>query len=365
MIYIHIGLKKTGSTTIQRFLARNAHILKERGVLYPQLGGLPGHAHHHMAVEIIAGSKEGRAAWDELLKLAQIGAAEHLLISAESFEQSDPREVKRLLAGHTATVLCYVRDTASSTRSRYTQATKYGHNVRDIDAYFEHRQGVRRLKFAPLLKKWADALGPERIRVRSLDRSVLQGGDLVADFLSALGLGAEGFIPPPESEAKLNRAPGWKTVELLRAVHAEVQLVRGRPARNVVWPAPTHMQIGDIGLAVGSEQGLDDDAGTYLSASQLEICAQIYAEDIEQTQALGIDARLAALDPERQKPRSFKPTASEVPADEAAEFYRLAFTRLAVLTPRPEAIATSPSSASRKARRNPESALPTAAQGLF
>ena len=34
-IYLHIGVSKTGTTSIQRFLYKNRELLKDKGILYP------------------------------------------------------------------------------------------------------------------------------------------------------------------------------------------------------------------------------------------------------------------------------------------------------------------------------------------
>jgi len=47
-LYIHIGLHKTGTTSIQNFLTLNENILSKKGYLYPATGR-KGQAQHLLA----------------------------------------------------------------------------------------------------------------------------------------------------------------------------------------------------------------------------------------------------------------------------------------------------------------------------
>ena len=51
MLWIHIGLRKAGSSTLQSFLRTNQEALEPLGLRYPTLG-LLGNAHHDLVSEL-------------------------------------------------------------------------------------------------------------------------------------------------------------------------------------------------------------------------------------------------------------------------------------------------------------------------
>ena len=53
MIALHIGLKKSGSASIQSFLVANELLLFENGLDYPRVGRGKFKDHHNLACEII------------------------------------------------------------------------------------------------------------------------------------------------------------------------------------------------------------------------------------------------------------------------------------------------------------------------
>ena len=91
-ILLHIGTHKTGTTSIQKFCARNRERLRAGGLWYPDydLIGAEGHyAHHHLA-NAIAGLPTSRGVLADAERYfaavrRQAGVDETVLISAESF----------------------------------------------------------------------------------------------------------------------------------------------------------------------------------------------------------------------------------------------------------------------------------------
>lgn len=89
--YIHIGTHKTGTTSIQRLLARNSAALVERGYLYPESGRLdedhPGH--HNIAWQITGDRRfdERLGTIDDLTREVR-SRREHVIMSSEDFESA-------------------------------------------------------------------------------------------------------------------------------------------------------------------------------------------------------------------------------------------------------------------------------------
>ena len=69
-LVIHIGMHKTGSTTIQRFLSRNRLVLRLAGVLYPESCGADGRRTTTTAAHgVVRGAARG-----ELLSAGSVAA---------------------------------------------------------------------------------------------------------------------------------------------------------------------------------------------------------------------------------------------------------------------------------------------------
>ena len=49
-VFIHIGLGKTGTSSIQKLLIENCELLSTQGILVPKTGMKYGKAHHDLAV---------------------------------------------------------------------------------------------------------------------------------------------------------------------------------------------------------------------------------------------------------------------------------------------------------------------------
>jgi hypothetical protein len=89
--YIHIGTHKTGTTSIQRLLARNSATLLERGFLYPESGRMdeahPGH--HNIAWQVTRDRRFDKrlGTIDDLAREVR-ARHEHVVLSSEDFESA-------------------------------------------------------------------------------------------------------------------------------------------------------------------------------------------------------------------------------------------------------------------------------------
>ena len=219
---LHIGLSKTGSSSIQRVLAAQRPALQEAGVYYPRS---PGWANHALLPASLVndpailwgfhpGTWEGmsqaarlarfRREWDEEMA-ALPDWASSCVISAEQIggllrHDEEVARLADLLAVHFATmrVIVYLRRQDSHLASAYSQWLRGGilEEPRLPDegpeTHFEYDYG-------PMLDMYARAFGQDNVRPRIFARDKLVGGDVVEDFMSASGFA----IPiPPEAPQK-------------------------------------------------------------------------------------------------------------------------------------------------------------------
>jgi hypothetical protein len=282
MLFIHIGMHKAGSSSIQAFLHENAPRLAARGVIYPAMG-LNGPAHHGLGRALRDGVILEE--WAEIRRLAESGT---VVLSSETFCTFEPRLLAQAIGDTPVRILCWQRNAAEGVVSRYAQETRRGRNLQPFDVFFARHSDNEHLLIAPLLRRWSDPFGATSIRVRSLDAEVLEGGDLIADLLHVLGLAPDQELI---DSGRRNLSPGWRALETIRRLSLDISR-RGpldpktqRYLRRVMPPAV---------VAAEAALGLFE-RGAYLNLAQASALAEDYNADIEALGALGLDCRMRPL----------------------------------------------------------------------
>ncbi|HEX8233094.1 MAG TPA: hypothetical protein VF559_07110 [Caulobacteraceae bacterium] len=326
MLYLHIGFHKAGSTTLQAFLKANTAQFAGAGLLYPDIGREAHHdAHHALAASlrpVRADSEQTARLWSDLRELA-LGHPGDVAISSEGLDAVDPAPLGRLIEGVPVKVICYLRELPGRVVSIYNQATKNGNSTVGFDRFFKRELRRLRTPSAPRLKAYAELFGPENVRVRSLDAAVLEGGELTADFLAALGLGADAASRLQlETVAPENRSAGWRTVEILRSLNADADWLDPAEAEiDADNPASVFGALMRAAMAAEARLGWDE-RGRYLSAEQIERGVAAHNADVAEVEALGLDARLTRISAADYRPREFLPDISLLSAKETSAFYR-------------------------------------------
>jgi hypothetical protein len=291
-IYLHIGRNKAGSTTLQDFFASHAPWLARNGVDYVLCGRLhePG---------------SGLRTLPEMADvLAEFHAGGRSMLVSDEMISAFPAEVSRQAAaafrGVNVQVLLYVRPYRDWVRSSYGFDVRIGYNALDFDAYLAHI--APQLRFWPNLQIWADAVGWERIRVRSTHPADLDGGALIQDSLAAMGLAPPEGLPVDRS----NAMPNWIAVELLRlaaARHADAGWsFTGRAVAEALHEL-AELAIADLGE--GPHAG-------YLSPAQSLNLAALYNADLARlAQHTGVTLHRDDAGPAPE--RLFLPAARDIP----------------------------------------------------
>ena len=213
-LWIHAGLHKTGTTSLQSFLIQNRAALAERGILYPQAGTnryLDGN--HNLAWELTG---------DHRFELDTGGVAEAIdqmaahpgdaILSSEDFETllHQPARFAPLLRaaelrGHEVRVLVYLRHQADYLASLLVEAAKHGAAPQPEVAVEEIlRSGRLALGDWVFQFDWAAmaACWPWRgARLVLRNYHALEGGSTVADAIGLMAPGLGGT-----ETARLNRS---------------------------------------------------------------------------------------------------------------------------------------------------------------
>ena len=198
---LHIGLPKTGTTTLQTCLERFETRDPATGLWYPR-HLRPFNAHYPLSRAVR--NDEGAAVFADMAShLAGAPAGTTAVLSDELLGLAPPEAVIAALpraalqaAGWRLKVLVYVRPHIPMLLSGYQESAKLG-QVRGDLSHWVRGDGAGRVRVAALLAAWRAGLGPDLL-VRAFAPDRLAGGDVVADFVAVLA--AEGVtLPMPET----------------------------------------------------------------------------------------------------------------------------------------------------------------------
>jgi len=205
-IFIHCGLYKTGTTSLQKFLFDNRDQLKKQGLLYPN-AGIPvnSKAQHHIAREldpaVLSDPKTGTI--NQLLQeIKQFSG--NVAISSEFFADHliYPRRWSYLLShlkaiDYRPVLIIYLRDLFSFFESLYMQLLRDGYrNV--YDTYLHRALEYGSIIFLDLelsidYKKIKSALeSHDGVDIIFRDYQDLVDGSSIADFLNLVGISMKG-----------------------------------------------------------------------------------------------------------------------------------------------------------------------------
>jgi hypothetical protein len=201
--WIHIGLPKTASTTIQHFLTSHRDALLQRGVLYPrgiargardaQLHRALGAAVEPESVPWLAGMLQRFAGTDivaSLLEEVDRTKPETVILSSEALAfMRRPNLLRHALRGCEVHILVYLRRQDNFLASFYNQLIKtrlyaatfeefLRQNAADAIDLGQYQITLAMCQYDRLLELWAGAFGPENIVAGVYEDYDLPGGIL-------------------------------------------------------------------------------------------------------------------------------------------------------------------------------------------
>lgn len=224
-VIIHIGVPKTGTTAVQKFLCDNRNALLGAGWLYP--GNIcRGFGQHDLAFLLGGGYPEWATVQPrslaELLALLrqEITSVPHrqLLISSENFYLlCSPQALADCLrelgyAPGEVGIVVYLRRQDDAVESWYNQAVKAQGYAGTLS---EHAAAAGDLwDYATRLARWAEVFGADNMSVHCYST----GGDVRHDFLRVLGIGPADFV---FSDTRENREINRDILEFQRLLNCE------------------------------------------------------------------------------------------------------------------------------------------------
>jgi len=219
-LYLHIGLPKSGTSAIQRFLGCNRAVLEKKGVVVP--GDRVGeNLHHDIALQasIMANAETARKKLRSTIEpIASLG--ERIVLSSEVFAERSYIHIEVLeeFTSHFSTILVivYLRRGDTMIESAYNQMAKRLPGIatpleeKYFDKYYDL---VYTRKLAPFVQMF----GKDNIVVRPFEKNQFIGRTIFSDFLSCIDVEPDlSFVIP---EGRVNPSLTPDTLEYKRLVN--------------------------------------------------------------------------------------------------------------------------------------------------
>ncbi len=276
-IILHIGIGKTGATSIQKMLCDNRSQLEELGCYYPDIG-LYNYAHHRLAnYRKDSLTIDGQKFYNEILEEFEKNDCSTLLLSSEQFcfcGTKYVQELGELFAKWPVKVLFYIRKQESLILSTFLQKLKEGESYHDnIESFFE--KSKRAFDFNVRIKNWVSVFGVQSIDVR-LYRKADQNYDVCHDFLAAINLNK---ALDNHIDFRSNKSLLPEFVELLSLVDSTEcgKGEREKIVENMLFLSNKFKGVSDVRLL---SDGLKDSIREYYLESNLEFASCFFDQDM-------------------------------------------------------------------------------------
>ncbi len=217
-LFLHIGLYKTGSTTLQAFFQKNRNTLRNYGYLYPLTGSSSRfHGHHNLAwlLRKTKNADPTLGTWQELHKEIETANLDKIVISSENFDSNNSKYINSLkseLKSYEVKIIVYVRRQDLRLESLYNQEIKQGLYSGDVFSFLsQKREGSDYYK---RLEPWKQIFGIDNLIVRPLEKTQIP--NICHDLLKIIGItDFNNFSEIKNQNIKLGR----KVLEVLKLVN--------------------------------------------------------------------------------------------------------------------------------------------------
>lgn len=207
-ILLHIGTHKTGSTSIQQFLARVSDQLRKDDILYPEAGrpdDRAPHGHHTLAWSIQQRQGlENLEGWEEVAREIRRSSCNQVLLSSEVFETCSVEEIRQIRSffpNFKVEALVYLRKPFGYMVSMYKQRIRAFGETRPFRQFADAKMHL--CDYPALLERWRQGLGEGQITARSFEQCCKSDG-LEASLLDELNIEQDQYESVIEEEGPAN-----------------------------------------------------------------------------------------------------------------------------------------------------------------
>jgi hypothetical protein len=246
-IIFHIGLERTGTTSLQNYCFKNRRKLAEYSVLYPTKNyGFQRNNHSGLVASYLppeqsdyfvpATPSQRPQVLDSLLREIGASSARTVILSSEHFSSRfRQREICQLSSdfkGLDVKIVMFFRDHLSRFYSTYaTHVAGGGHTTVEQYCDLLLQTSSMELRYADMVALWERAFGRQNLEVRRFKK----GKNVLAEFFGAQGvapLNAE-FLAATKTEwldplgSRTNRSLGPRRTEALRRANVAASRLLG------------------------------------------------------------------------------------------------------------------------------------------
>ena len=292
----HIGLHKTGTTSLQFAMAANRELLGKSGVLYPVAGHIDSGGHLNLVWEQVSQwkFKPRFGGLQDFVDEARNSDCDTVILSAESlsgyYNRVEPVELVKKLCddlGAQATIISTIRPQHTLLDSLYAQNASTGYTDLDFRSYVTKTLTQRSLELEVLLGRWYENFDD----VRLLDVESNREKPLLERFLEACD------IAMPSGMSMPGRANERATVHTVEYGRYAAKILAGLE----VAPATRHQIISMVAKLTRARypddpkfSGLDREMAEFLHMHFHERNAQFAARRLSGTSAFAVNDRPAA-----------------------------------------------------------------------
>lgn len=284
MIYLHIGPHKTGTSTLQAWLAANRKLIASLGYCYPGKS-----ENHHILARQVSSYARRRLIpplFGEYLK--QIDNYTNGIISSENLDVLDDREIKAFrtwLGSRPVTIVVYARAPWDRSASMLGEQLKRLKRTRWGSEWGANFKGVLpgltdRSSLPSILQAWSSVFGRSNIKLRILDKAALVGGGLITDFLDAIGMSASDVFQKSLSVSVKNEMPGADQLRILRCASEVISSGKSDGAAPHKANKLVYRHIADLLIRASAETDIDFGRASLLSADEVRLFKKAASDQI-------------------------------------------------------------------------------------
>jgi len=237
-VWVHVGLAKCGSTTIQCHFAANDAAYAAQGLCYPETGREPAGYRSHRP--LVGATQNIGPLLDDLQ--AEAAGCDHILVSNEELSAPLPRgngpafvnALNDRFGSENVRILAYFRNAYDFVESAYAQFVKaglfhispdqfFGSASPDLDRFLDMFAAKKGFPLYSLMGHAAQIIAAfprNHVQFRSLERMDMDGRDLVGDLCALVS------VRPVAEPVRQNR----RDPELLTVVQHHAQTIAARDA---------------------------------------------------------------------------------------------------------------------------------------
>ncbi|WOT06314.1 WcbI family polysaccharide biosynthesis putative acetyltransferase [Shewanella youngdeokensis] len=184
-IYFHIGMSKTGTTSVQKWLAEHSKLLLTHGLLYPKSFRNEGVCHHSFAKSLKSGFND-KAELEKLFTEIDHSGASKIIISSELLERLSINQCKLLntiFSRYHIKIITYLRQQDEAVTSMYNELAKKHAIAVSFDEYIRTTPRLNLFHYTVMLAPFEQVFGIDNLIVRSFSKRHLHDKSTLSDLL--------------------------------------------------------------------------------------------------------------------------------------------------------------------------------------